>query len=59
MDVSGGEGVPAVGVDVYSFTFSPGQCLGQCDQFCLLSDLLAAKGSAQLVSVSVVTAAPA
>ena len=35
--MSGGEGVPAVGVNVYSFTFSHGQCLGQCDQFCVLS----------------------
>ena len=35
--MSGGEGVPAVSVNVYSFTFSHGQRLGQCGQFCPLS----------------------
>lgn len=37
VDVSSGEGVPAVGVNVDSFTFSHGQRLGQCGQFCPLS----------------------
>ena len=40
MNVSGGKGVPAVGVDVYSFTFPHGQRLGQWDQFCPLSQHL-------------------
>ena len=59
MDVSGGEGGPAVGVDVDSFTFPHGQRLGQCGQFCPLSRRSAASGSAQTVSVSEVAAAPA
>ena len=40
VNVSGGKGVPAVGVDVYSFTFLHGQCLGLWDQFCPLSQHL-------------------